>query len=373
MNTPLQRQHISTLVEAAARAGARVRAACALLGLSVRTLERWRAPAPTATATTGPQTPTPILVSADQRAAHLRAPFTPTNKLSRAEIEQVMAVVNSAPYCHLPPSQIVPRLADTGRYVASESTIYRLLRSHHQLHHRRVERPPVRRNKPRALVAHAIGQVFCWDITYLPTTVAGTFFYLYLFIDLFSRKIVGWQVFERESAALAAALVADICAAEGILPGRLTLHSDNGSPMKGETMLHTLQRLGIAPSRSRPSVSNDNPFVESCFGTLKYRPECPIKPFDNVQEARLWADTLARWYNHEHRHSTIAFVTPNQRHDGLDHDLLNARRAVYQEARDRNPVRWAKNTRPWRYIDSVNLNPDSKPKEPQKSSLKTTH
>lgn len=380
MTAPLQRQQLLGLIETACRAGARLMRACALVGLSGRTVERWRmqslqteikapsgspsgsplaaagAPSATAAPPDGDMWPP---VSADRRVAGLRRPVTPPNKLSQSEVARAMSVINSAPFSHLPPSQIVPRLADTGVYIASESTLYRLLRQHHQLRHRRAERPPHRRAKPRALVAHAPKEVFCWDITYLPSVVAGAFFYLYLFIDLFSRKIVGWQVFERESATLASALVTDICASEGIAPGRLTLHSDNGSPMKGETMLHTLQRLGVAPSRSRPSVSNDNPFSESVFRTLKYRPECPVVPFANVLAARLWAETLVRWYNFEHRHSNIAFVTPQQRHTGLDQHLLHQRDRVYRQARANNPQRWSKNTRNWSYIDRVNLNPNS--------------
>ena len=232
-----------------------------------------------------------------------------------------MTLINSAPFGHLPPSQIVPRLADSGVYIASESTLYRLLRQRDPLAHRRTERARAPRHKPRARVAHGVHEVFCWDIPYLPSCVAGQLFYLYLFIDLFSRKIVGWQVFERESATLAGHLVVDICAREGILPGRLTLHSDKGSPMKGETMMNTLQRLGAAPSRGRPSVSNDNPFSEACFRTprpLKYRPECPVKPFNSINAARLWVDTLVRGYNLEHRHCNISFVTPAERHAGLD-------------------------------------------------------
>lgn len=388
MTASSQRQQLIALIEAACRAGARVRRACKLVGLSVRTLERWRAPsqprpqphelcapllAPSCPSERAQgDAPPPAPPSADRRVAGLRRPFTPANKLSPAEVAHAMALINSAPFSHLPPSQIVPRLADTGLYIASESSLYRLLRQHGQLRHRRAERPPQRRSKPRALVAHAVGEVFCWDITYLPSTVAGAFFYLYLFIDLFSRKIVGWQVFECESATLAAALVTDICASEGITPGRLTLHSDNGSPMKGETMLHTLQRLGVAPSRSRPSVSNDNPFSESCFRTLKYRPECPVKPFNDVLAARLWAGSVVHWYNTEHRHGNIQFVTPSQRHAGLDQDLLNQRECVYRQARDKNPKRWSKNTRNWNYSDTVKLNPDSSLKKTKNNTPKAT-
>ena len=165
-------------------------------------------------------------------------------------------MLNSDEYKDLPPSQIVPRLADKGLYVASESTLYRLLRQAGQLAHRRVERAAQKRSKPRALVATRPDQIYCWDITYLPAQVRGVYFYLYLFVDLFSRKAVGWQVFESESAEQAAALLQDICLRQSIGVNQITLHSDNGSPMKGETVLATMQRLGVAHSRSRATAKS---------------------------------------------------------------------------------------------------------------------
>ena len=136
--------------------------------------------------------------------------------------------------------------------------------------------------KPRALVATAPNQLYSWDMTYLPTAVKGIFLYLYLVMDIYSRKIVGWQVYENESSARAAELMTDICQREGIKPDQVTLHSDNGSPMKGATMVATLQQLGVIPSFSRPSVSNDNPYSESLFRTLKYRPDYPEQPFSGL-------------------------------------------------------------------------------------------
>jgi len=258
----------------------------------------------------------------------------------------------------------VPRLADQGRYIASESTLYRLLHQAGQIKHRRLERAPQKRSKPRALTATRADQIYCWDITYLPTQVRGSYFYLYLFVDLFSRKVVGWQVYECESAELASELLQDICARQGIAAGQLVVHSDNGAPMKGETMLATMQRLGVAPSRSRPSVSNDNPYSESLFRTLKYRPAMPVKPFENLFQARRWVTELVHWYNDEHRHSAIGFVTPNQRHAQQDKDLLAGRAAVYEMARKAHPQRWSKQCRNWNRVDQVHLNPDTyEPKE----------
>ena len=167
------------------------------------------------------------------------------------------------------------RLADQGRYVACESTLYRLLHRAGQMKHRRAERSPHKRSRPRALAATQADQLYSWDITYLPTQLRGALSYLYLFVDVFSRKIVGWQVFDCESAELASQLLLDICQRRRTALGQLMVHSDNGSPMKGETMLAMMQRLGVAHSRSLPAVSNDNPYSESLFKTPKYRPQLP--------------------------------------------------------------------------------------------------
>ena len=176
-------------------------------------------------------------------------------------------------------------------------------------------------------------------------------------MDVFSRKIVGWQVYENESMNLAADLMTDICSRENIKQTQLTLHSDNGSPMKGATMLATLEKLGVSYSFSRPSVSNDNPYSESLFKTLKYGSSFPDKPFDQLKEARNWVEKFENWYNNEHLHSGIKFVTPNQRHEMLDEEILAKRVVVYQRARAKTPSRWSKNIRDWSYIGQEILNP----------------
>lgn len=271
---------------------------------------------------------------------------------------KVLAIANSPEFGHLSPSQIVPRLVDQGQYVASESTFYRVLKAENQLKHRGAEKPARARYKPRALAATAPGQLFSWDITYLPTQIIGVYFYLYLFMDIFSRKIVGWQVYETESSELASEVMRDICARENIAPKQVVLHSDNGSPMKGATMLATLQALGVMPSFSRPAVSNDNPYSESLFKTLKYRPAYPRRAFETLMAARQWVGTFVHWYNEEHRHSAIHFVTPAQRHAGLDGALLRNRVAVYEAAKLKHPDRWSGATRNWTPITIVHLNPE---------------
>lgn len=198
-----------------------------------------------------------------------------------------------------------------------------------------------------------------WDITYLNGPIKGSYYYLYMFSDLFSRKIVGWEVYESESAELASELVRRITRKEKIYLNKtpLVLHSDNGSPMKGATMLETLYSLGVIPSRSRPRVSNDNPYAESLFKTLKYRPNYQPKGFGNIAEARIWVKHFVEWYNNEHRHSGIQFVTPTQRHNGEDRDILVKRRQLYEEARKAHPERWPRNVRNWDYSEVEWLNP----------------
>ena len=356
MTSDPQRQILLPLIAQAVQSGARLHLACAQIGLSQRTVQRWQR----ACASAG-----------DRRVSGLRAKVSPPNKLNAAERDAVMQVLNSGQFKDLPPSQIVPRLADAGLYLASESTMYRLLHAHAQMAHRRLERAPHKVSKPRALVATQPDQIYCWDITYLPAPVRGMHFYLYLFVDIFSRKIVGWQVFDRESAQLAAELLRDICERSGVPAGQLTVHSDNGAPMKGETMLATMQRLGIAASRSRPSVSNDNPYSASLFRTLKYRPELPVGPFEDLWQARRWATELVHWYNAEHRHSAIEFVTPEQRHAGLHEELLSKRRAVYAAARQANPNRWSANPRNWSPTQEVHLNPNKTPQKECHPTQKT--
>ncbi|WP_419624579.1 transposase, partial [Thiolapillus sp.] len=200
---------------------------------------------------------------------------------------------------------------------------------------------------------------------FLATAIVGIFFRLYLIMDIYSRKIVGWEIHENETADHAALLIRKACLAEGISMQDLVLHSDNGSPMKGATMLAMLQRLGIVPSFSRPSVSNDNPYSESLFGTMKYTPAYPSKPFESLAAAREWVDEFVHWYNEEHRHSGIQFVTPAQRHSGAEKLILMNRKVVYESAKQRNPERWNRETRNWEPVSEVWLNPEKSETEEQ--------
>jgi transposase InsO family protein len=325
------------LIAEAEAAGARSAKACEVLGLSVRTVERWRAGA-----------------VVDQRKGPRS---TPGNKLTADERQKVLSTVNSPDLRDLSPKQIVPLLADEGRYLASESTVYRILREEDQMQHRERSAPPSRR-PPAEHVADGPNQVWSWDITYLRTPVAGLFFYLYLVVDVWSRKVVAWEVHQAESADLASQLIERVCRQLGLDPSRLVLHSDNGGPMKGSTMLATLERLGILASFSRPHVSNDNPFSEALFRTLKYRPEYPSKPFADMDAARRWVEEFVLWYNTVHLHSGIRFVTPEDRHTGREEAVLARRREVYERARAARPERWSRGTRCWDPIRVVYLNPE---------------
>ncbi|CAG20756.1 putative transposase [Photobacterium profundum SS9] len=327
------------MINEAQATGARQSQACKIIGLNSKTIQRWK-------------------YNDNTHDKRLNAQRAPKNKLTDLERQHIINVANEATYANLPPNQIVPILADKGIYLGSESTFYRILKAHKLLNHRQRSKPCQKVKKPKALVATGPNQVYTWDITYLPTTVKGLFFYLYMVMDVFSRKVVGWQVHDNESSALAADLMTDICKREDIKRGQVVLHSDNGSPMKGATMLATLQELGVMPSLSRPSVSNDNPYSESLFRTLKYRPEYPEKAFLNIASSRRWVDDFVCWYNNEHRHSGIKFVTPAQRHTGRDIEILAQRTRLYHAAKARHPERWSGNIKNLEPVGSVYLTPE---------------
>ncbi len=326
------------LLDEAVRCGARLEPACKVLSLSSRTIQRWQQQGAGGDRRHGPK-------------------GEPHNKLTEAERRRALAIVNSPEYCDLSPNQIVPRLADCGTYVASEATLYRILREEEMLAHRQRSRPAVTWH-PQEHVATGPCQVFSWDITYLRSAVRGEFFYLYLILDVWSRKIMGAQVYREESMDLAAEFFEHTCSRHDLDPQGIVLHSDNGGPMKGSTMLATLQSLGVVASFSRPRVSDDNPYSEALFRTLKYRPGYPSGPFASLEQANLWVHGFVSWYNTEHRHSAIRFVTPDERHCGREREILSKRRQVYERARRNNPSRWSGATRNWKPVGDVYLNPE---------------
>lgn len=345
MTSLVEREQWVMWIREAVAAGARLACACAQIELSLRTFQRWTKNGH---------------IIADKRPIVVRT--KPCNALTAEERATIMETVNEPRFASLPPSQIVPILADEGTYLASESTYYRLMKDNAQQRHRGRAKAP-KRHTLTTHEASAPNEVWCWDITYLPAAIRGQYFYLYLVHDLYSRKIVGWEVHEAESGEYASELIKRSYLAEHVAlqTKPLVLHADNGSPMKAATLLSTLQFLGVASSHSRPRVSNDNAYVESLFRTCKYRPDYPVKGFASIDDARHWISSFVSWYNTQHRHSGIRFVTPEQRHRKQDSVILEERRTVYESARARHPERWSKSTRNWQPIASVYLNPERAP------------
>jgi len=308
--------------------------ACDDMGINIKTFKRW---------------------SLDIQDKRMGPTTEPTNKLTLEEKKEIISIATKKEYMDISPSQIVPALADAGIYIASESSFYKVLKENKLLEHRGKSKR-ASHNKPAPLIATNPNQIYSWDITYLHSSIRGKFYYLYMFMDIYSRKIVGFDIHESESMEFASILINKICKKEDIQKHQLVLHSDNGGAMKGATMLATLQRLGVVPSFSRPRVSDDNPFSESLFKTLKFCPEYPTKPFITLQSAIDWVTKFVHWYNYKHLHSGIKYVTPASRHEMRDHIILENRKKVYEEAKSKNPNRWSRKTRNWSLITKVYLN-----------------
>ncbi len=344
------RGHILNLIDSAMESGARLSSACAQLKISTRTIERWR------------KHP-----GSDDRRKSAARKRTAGNKLSKTERTQILSICNCGEFADMAPNQIVPALADQGVYVASEASFYRVLRQEKQLAHRAKARPATHK-RPSTIKATQPNQLWSWDITYLPSTIKGVYFYLYMVMDIYSRKIVGWEVYDTQCASHACSLIRKTCLKEQTIGTPLVLHSDNGSPMKGATMLVTLQKLGVVPSFSRPSVSNDNAYSEALFKTLKYHPGYPQVPFEGLDQARRWVLGFEHWYNEKHCHSGIKFVTPAQRHRREDIAILAKRNRVYAKARKNNPQRWTGATRNWEPVEQVCLNPNKSSRKLNKAA-----
>lgn len=287
-------------------------AACKVIGISARTIERWRNRPEGDDGGCGP---------------HHR----PKNALSAIEEAQIVSVLTSSRYAGLSPKQLVPQLADEGLYLASESTMYRIQRRHGL---RGQKRMASRTHVTRACTVHEATQ---------------------------PNQVWSWA---------AAELVTQTCRNGNIDPRGLVLHSDNGAPMRSSTLISTLQWLGVVPSFSRPHVSDDNPYSEALFRTLKYTPAYPQLPFPDIASAQRWVDRFVNWYNGMHRHSAIRYVTPDERHFGHEHDILARRRELYERARSANPERWSGTTRNWTPVGIVALNPERMPANAAASAMR---
>ena len=299
------------LIDEAVTAGAGLSKACERIGITERTYYRWKA-----------------LLSKFDSYEDRRSyadHSNPVNKLTPTERQEVIDTCNTERFASLPPCQIVPALADEGKYIASERTFYRILHEAKMQNHRGRSQEPGKHHKPTSFCATTPNQVWTWDITYLNGPVKGYFYYLYLIIDIFSRDVVGWEVWEDQTAELASELIKKACLSQHRLStAPLVLHSDNGTPMKGATMLETLYALGITPSN-----------------------------------ARGWCAKFVKWYRYEHHHSGIKFLTAAERHAGKSEEILNKRHEVYEAAKAAHPERWnGRETRNWNNITEVYLNPD---------------
>jgi len=350
LTTHSDRIKVVVAIDEAVSSGARQFKACEVVGISERTYQRWSNQG-TETRDGRPDATRPV----------------PANKLTHEEEKAILEVMNQKEHRSLPPNQVFHKLIDEqGKYIASVSSFYRVLRHYGQMNHRGYANAPTNKN----ITTHSAtgpNQVWMWDITWLPGPAKGIFYYLYMIIDLFSRKVVGWEIWDHESSENASILVKKAVYSENVLllDEPLILHSDNGSPMKGASLLTTLYNLGIVRSNSRPRVSNDNAYIESMFRTVKYMPSFPHDGFSEIENARAWVDTFVDYYNNEHHHSSLKFLTPNQRHDGSSEDILRRRNEVLEAAKAKHPERWTGSVQNCTLDDIVWLNPSK-----EKSELK---
>ena len=324
------------LIEEAHDHGARYSKACEVVGISIRTLQRWKC----------------CGVKDNRKGASKRV----VRKLKPESSQAIIGHCNSVRFRDLNPHEIVPLLLNEGVYLASVSTFYRVLRAENMVHHRSNTKPKNGCGKPSEHLATGSDQVYCWDITWLPRTIRGLFFYAYVVIDIFDKNIVGWSVHEEESERHSRDLF------ERTLQGKMVklraLHADNGHPMKGITLMALLKDLNVEVSHSRPRVSNDNPFIESLFKTLKYRVNYPLR-FRDLIHAREWMASFVNWYNTEHLHSSIGHVTPQQMRTGEAELIFEHRNAVMRQAQADNPERWgSRPAKHWESPRQVVLNPE---------------
>lgn len=305
---------MNAVIEAAPALG--VLATCAAFGVARASYYRKRAPVH------GPKV---------KRAA-------PQRRLPDCEREQVLAVLHEPRFADLAPVEVYATLLEEGRYLCSVRTMHRILHEHAEVRERRNQLRHPSYHRPE-LLATAPNQLWSWDITKLLGPQKWTYYYLYVLLDVFSRYVVGWMIAHRESAALADKLISETCDRQGIAPGQLTLHADRGSSMTSKAVAFLLADLGVTKTHSRPHVSNDNPFSEAQFKTLKYRPDFPER-FGAAEDARGFCGPFFDWYNHEHHHSALGLLTPADVHYGRVEQRIAERQLVLDAAFDAHPERF---------------------------------
>ena len=315
-----------------------VAAACAALAMPRSSLYRARLPASNVAPAVAPVRP------------------APARALSRAEKEQVRDLLNSERFQDTAPREVYAELLDEERYLCSIRTMYRILTDHAEVRERRNQlRHPVYR-KPE-LLATGPNQVWSWDITKLRGPSKGVYYYLYVILDIYSRYVVGWMIAEVETAELAEQLIVETCSKQGVQRAQLTIHADNGSPMIAKTVALLLADLGVAKSHSRPHVSNDNPYSEAQFKTIKYRPDYPDR-FGSLADARSWGRRFFHWYNEQHHHSGLGLLTPAAVHSGRGETMRQQRQVVLEQAFQAHPERFVNGTpQPARLPEAVWINP----------------
>lgn len=339
---PLEnRMRAIELIDEAVNSGARRKSACEVLEITLRTYRRWK------------KNP-----SGDRRKG---AAKSIPRKLTEQERMTIIDLCCNYENKDKTPYEVYFSLLEGDKcYLASISTIYRILRETNKLHHRGNYKPRRKHAGPPEVVATAPNQVWCWDITWLPTEVRGIYLYCYSIIDIWDKSIVGWEIHDYEDEQLARDLFQRL-KAKYKLQG-IHLHSDNGNPMKGMTLLAFLYSMKVSVSRSRPKVSNDNPFIESFFKTMKYSVCYPGK-FKNREQARSWMADFIDWYNNEHRHSGISYITPNEMRTGKHSEIFAVRNEVIMAAYEDHPERWSRKPKQWENSHTVYLNPSAETKK----------
>ena len=280
--------------------------------------------------------------------------------LAPAEQQRILDVLHSERFQDKAPNEVFAALLDEGTYLCSVRTMYRILEQAGEVRERRAQLRHPNYQKPQ-LLATGSNQVWSWDITKLLGPVKWTYFYLYVILDIFSRYVVGWMVAERESAELAKRLIGETCRKQNIAPDQLTIHADRGTSMTSKPVALLLADLGVTKTHSRPHVSDDNPFSESQFKTLKYRPEFPER-FGSIQDARAFCQSFFPWYNTEHHHSGIGLLTPEVLHYGRADEVIAQRQVILSQAFQRNPERFVRaHPRPPARPTAVWINPPPVP------------
>ena len=298
---------------------------------------------------------------------HSRQPVQPScepghspRALSQTEKAAVHQILNNERFQDQAPREIYATLLDEGEYVCSWRTMYRILEEHEEVHERRKQLRHPNYVKPE-LLATKPNELWSWDITKLLGPAKWTYYYLYVILDVFSRFVVGWLIAEQESASLAKTLIAETCARQGIQPDQLTIHADRGGSMTSKPVALLMADLGVTKTHSRPHVSNDNPYSEAQFKTLKYRPDYPDR-FGSRQDARCWARDFFVWYNYAHHHSALGLMTPANVHSGQAQSVLQQRQQVLETAYQKNPERFVKGLpMPPQLPQAVWINPPKQP------------